>query len=69
MSRQLSPPSVFPDGKVSQLRKAFGKSTNSVSVMATDVEDKASKRGIGPHESYYTTGNNLLLWKPVLRRT
>ena len=61
MSRQLSPPPLFPDGKVSQLRKAIGMSTNSVSVMATDMEDRASKKIISPHGSYYSTGDNLLV--------
>ena len=68
MSRQLSPPSLLPDGKVSQLRKAFGISTHSVSVMATDGEDTASERETSAHKSYYTTGDNLLVWKPVLRQ-
>ena len=56
MSRQLSPPSLFSDGRVSQLRKAFGISTHSVSVM-TGVEDRASKQEISSQKSYYTTGD------------
>ena len=66
MSRQLSPPSLFSEGRVSQLRKAFGISTHSVSVM-TEVEDRAFKKGISSQESYYTTGDNFLVWKPVIR--
>ena len=57
MSRQLSLPSSFSVGKVSQLRKAFGISTHSVSVMATDVEDRASEKGKSSDKSYYTTGD------------